>query len=65
MLIIYLETNSGGFFKTSISKVGENPAKTLREKEMQHDANLIEEGSECEDADLSKEIKKLEMLGQD
>lgn len=34
-------------------------AKTRREKEIACDTNLIEEGVE-EDADLSKEIQKLE-----
>lgn len=54
-----LET-TGGFFKTSMT--ADKPVKTVKDKEREYDTNLIEEGgeSEVEDADLSKEIAKIE-----
>ncbi|MFO0515370.1 MAG: hypothetical protein ACK5YA_00805 [bacterium] len=40
----------------------DKPNKTVKDKEREYDTNLIEEGgeSEAEDADLSKEIAKIE-----
>ena len=57
---IDLNETTGGFFKTSVTNEGKSQAQINREKEIAADTNLIEEGSECEDADLSKEIAKLE-----
>jgi len=55
-----LNETTGGFFKTSVVNDGKCQAQINREKEIAADTNLIEEGSEIEDADLSKEIAKLE-----
>lgn len=56
---IILETNSQGFFKTSMMSEKE---KFIKFKEKQYDVNLIEEGNEddVEEADLSKELAKIE-----
>lgn len=55
-----LNETTGAFFRTSINNEGKTQAQINREKEIAADKNLIEEGSESEDADLSAEIAKLE-----
>lgn len=50
------ETNSGGFFKTSMTTA----SNLQKMKEREFDTNLIEEGGSDVEADLSKEIAKIE-----